>query len=100
MQEKWYILESVDEGLEVLVVEPASHYLPFPGFCQSSLTIMDANRRSPEKEDMRLPVTASLNSHDRRSQIIEIAPVAETRWQYLCRYFTTSEGWIGNYVRS
>ncbi|KAJ5966574.1 hypothetical protein N7481_013288 [Penicillium waksmanii] len=44
-----------------------------------------------------MPVTSFFNSDHRESQIIEIAPVAETRSQYLRRYFTTSEGWIGNY---
>jgi hypothetical protein len=63
------------------------------------MTIMDASRRSPEKDDLGIPVTSCFNSDYRESQIIEIAPVAETRWQYLRRYFTTSEGWIGNYVR-
>lgn len=60
---------------------------------------MDASRRSPEKDDLGMPVTSFFNSDHRESQIIEIAPVAETRSQYLRRYFTTSEGWIGNYVR-
>ncbi|KAJ5377024.1 hypothetical protein N7509_013910 [Penicillium cosmopolitanum] len=58
---------------------------------------MDASRRSPEKDDLGMPVTSFFNSDHRESQIIEIAPVAETRSQYLRRYFTTSEGWIGNY---
>ncbi|OQD81168.1 hypothetical protein PENANT_c029G09131 [Penicillium antarcticum] len=52
---------------------------------------MDDPRRFPEKED------AQLDADDRRSQIIEVSPVAETRWQYLYRYFTTREGWIGDY---
>ncbi|KAJ6072738.1 hypothetical protein N7467_010823 [Penicillium canescens] len=49
---------------------------------------MDDQRKTP-KEDLDLD--------DRRSQIIEVSPVAETRWQYLYRYFTTREGWIGDY---
>lgn len=61
---------------------------------------MDTSRRSPEKYHADMPVTSSFNSDHRRSQIIEITPVAETRWQYLRRYFTTKEGWIGNYVFS
>lgn len=55
-------------------------------------------RRSPEKEDVHVPVTTSFDSGDRGSQIMEVSPVAETRWQYLRRYFTTREGWIGDYV--
>lgn len=58
---------------------------------------MDTSRRSPEKEDANTPVTGSFEG-DRRSHIIEITPLAETRWQYLRRYFTTWEGWVGNYV--
>lgn len=60
---------------------------------------MDASRRSPEKDDLRTPVTSSFNPDRRESRTVEVAPVAETRGQYLRRYFTTSEGWIGNYVR-
>lgn len=62
---------------------------------------MDATRRLPEKEQSDMPVTSSFDKFetgDRGSRIIEIAPVAETRWEYLRRYFTTRDGWIGNYV--
>jgi hypothetical protein len=59
--------------------------------------IMETNRRTPEKEDANTPVTVSFEG-DRRSQVLEITPIAETRWQYLRRYFTTWEGWVGNYV--
>lgn len=58
---------------------------------------METSRRSPEKEDVTTPVTGSFEG-DRRSHIIEVTPVAETQWQYLRRYFTTWEGWVGNYV--
>ncbi|KAJ5092977.1 hypothetical protein N7456_008838 [Penicillium angulare] len=59
--------------------------------------IMDTGRRSPEKDDSQVPTTSSFDASDARSQIIEITPIAETRWQYLRRYFTTWEGWVGNY---
>jgi hypothetical protein len=62
---------------------------------------MDATRRLPEKVQSDLPVTSSFDTFetgDRDSRIVEIAPVAETRSQYLRRYFTTRDGWIGNYV--
>jgi hypothetical protein len=59
---------------------------------------MDDQRRSPEKEDVHLPVATSFDSNDRGPHIMEVSPVAETRWQYLRRYFTTREGWIGDYV--
>ncbi|KAJ5301168.1 carbonic anhydrase [Penicillium atrosanguineum] len=58
---------------------------------------MDDQRRSPEKENVHLPVTTSFDSGDRETQIMEVSPIAETRWQYLRRYFTTREGWIGDY---
>lgn len=60
--------------------------------------IVDTSRRSPEKEDTHTPGSVSLNEEGRGSHIIEVTPIAETRWQYLRRYFTTYEGWVGNYV--
>ncbi|KAJ5915860.1 hypothetical protein N7454_011001 [Penicillium verhagenii] len=57
---------------------------------------METSRKFSEKGDTDTPATASFEG-DRRSHIIEITPVAETRWQYLRRYFTTWEGWVGNY---
>jgi hypothetical protein len=62
---------------------------------------MDAIRGISEKVHSDMPATSSfdtLDKDDRESRIVEIAPVAETRWQYLRRYFTTRDGWIGNYV--
>lgn len=62
---------------------------------------MDATRGLPEKAHSDMQVTSSfdtLEMEDRESRIVEIAPAAETRWQYLRRYFTTRDGWIGNYV--
>ncbi|KAJ5369197.1 uncharacterized protein N7496_008957 [Penicillium cataractarum] len=61
---------------------------------------MDSTRRLPEKEQSDMPVTSSFETFetgDRDSRIVEISPLAETRWQYLRRYFTTKDGWIGNY---
>ena len=61
---------------------------------------METIRSSPEKGDEHTPASTSFDVVDtgRRSHIIEVTPVAETRWQYLRRYFTTWEGWVGNYV--
>ncbi|KAJ5151322.1 uncharacterized protein N7482_010574 [Penicillium canariense] len=61
---------------------------------------MDATRKLPEKERSEMPVTSFLDTFDagdRESHILEIAPAAETRLQYLRRYFTSWDGWIGNY---
>ncbi|KAJ6028371.1 hypothetical protein N7540_003947 [Penicillium herquei] len=58
---------------------------------------MDTVRSSPEKGGEHTPTSTSFDVVDRRSNIIEVTPVAETRWQYLRRYFTTWEGWVGNY---
>ncbi|RJE21820.1 purine permease [Aspergillus sclerotialis] len=58
---------------------------------------MDARRYSPRKENTGIPVATPLDPSGGVSQTIEVAPHAETRWQYLRRYFTTWDGWIGNY---
>jgi hypothetical protein len=60
---------------------------------------MAAHRKSPEKMEMYAPGARSFEAADVDSQIIEFAPVAETRLQYLRRYFTSREGWVGDYVR-
>ncbi|KAJ5634306.1 hypothetical protein N7528_002148 [Penicillium herquei] len=52
---------------------------------------------SMDTGDEHTPTSTSFDVVDRRSHIIEVTPVAETRWQYLRRYFTTWEGWVGNY---
>ncbi|KAJ5090962.1 hypothetical protein N7532_009646 [Penicillium argentinense] len=44
-----------------------------------------------------MPISTFSDWSERRSQVFEVAPVAETRWKYLSRYFTTSEGWVGDY---
>jgi hypothetical protein len=59
---------------------------------------MDTDRNPPEKQKMSLSNLDSFDTGDRRSEVIEVAPVAESRWQYLRHHFTSWEGWIGNYV--
>lgn len=59
---------------------------------------MDTDRNPPEKQQMSLSNFNSFDTGDRRSEVIEVAPVAESRWQYLRHHFTSREGWIGNYV--
>lgn len=59
---------------------------------------MDTDRNPPEKQQMSLSNLDSFDTRDRRSEVIEVVPGAESRWQYLRLYFTSWEGWIGNYV--
>lgn len=61
---------------------------------------MDSNRKSPEKMEMHTPSARSFEAADRDSEIAEFTPVAESRLQYLRRYFTSREGWVGDYVEN
>lgn len=62
---------------------------------------MDVIRGISETTPSGMPATSSLDTlhtKDKESHIVEIAAAAETRWQYFRRYFTSRDGWIGNYV--
>lgn len=58
---------------------------------------MDDDR---EKAAMGMQAASSSSPEEEASQIPEIPAIRETQWQYLRRYFTTKEGWVGNYVNA
>lgn len=59
---------------------------------------MDASPRLPEKGALQTPVDSSFEKFDRSSGVMEVIPSSESKWMYLYRYFTTRQGWLGDYV--